>query len=89
MSLFDMIKEKATELLGGAGEKVSELTGVDLPIGETADQVTESATEVTESGQAAVETATTQGQEIVDSTGPLGDTATGLAGDVVDPNARR
>ncbi len=92
MSLFDMLKEKATELLGGAGEKVSELTGVDLPGGEAVDQVTQSATDLAESGQTiaetATETATSAGQDVVDSAGALGETATGLAGDVIDPYNR-
>lgn len=31
MGLFDAIRDKAAELLGGAEEKVSELTGTELP----------------------------------------------------------
>lgn len=31
MGLFDAIRDKAAELLGGAQEKVSELTGTELP----------------------------------------------------------
>jgi uncharacterized protein YjbJ (UPF0337 family) len=31
MGLFDAIRDKATELMGGAQEKVSELTGTELP----------------------------------------------------------
>lgn len=97
MSLFDMFKEKASELLGGAGEKVSELTGVDLAGG--AEQVSQAATDLTGTGQELADTATAAGegvigsateagQGIVDSAGPLGDAATGLAGDVIDPNFR-
>jgi len=77
MSLFDMIKDKATELLGGAGEKVSELTGIDLPVGEAADQVAQSAAEVTESGQDIVDSASAQGMD-----------ALGAVEGVIDPNAR-
>jgi hypothetical protein len=39
MGLFDAIRDKAAELLGGAEEKVSELTGTELPNTDTlADQ---------------------------------------------------
>lgn len=31
MGLFDAIRDKAAELLGGAEEKVNELTGTELP----------------------------------------------------------
>ena len=41
MSVFDMLKNKASELLQGAGEKVSDATGIDLPVEGVADQVTE------------------------------------------------
>lgn len=78
MSLFDMFKEKATELLGGAGDKVSELTGVDLTGCEAVEQATQSATDL-------ADTATAAGEGLVDSAGTIGDTATGLAGDVIDP----
>lgn len=89
MSLFDTLKEKAAELLGGAGDKVSELTGVDLSAGEAAvDQASQAAGDLAETGQGLADTATETGQGIVDSAGPLGETATGLAGDVIDPNAR-
>ena len=37
MNLFDMFKDKATELLQGATGKVSELTGVELPLGDVVD----------------------------------------------------
>lgn len=80
MSLFDMIKDKATELLGGAGEKVSDLTGIDLPVGEAADEVTQSAADVTESGQNIVDTASAQGMDALGATGPVGD--------AIDPNPR-
>jgi hypothetical protein len=89
MSLFDMFKEKASELLGGAGDKVSELTGVDLTGGEAVEQATQSATDLadtaTAAGEGLVDSATTAGEGLVDSAGTIGDTATGLAGDVIDP----
>lgn len=65
MSLFDLIKDKATELLGGASEKVADVTGVDLPVGEAAQSVAD----VTESGQDVVDT----GRDAVEGTGLLGD----------------
>ncbi|MEU8635494.1 hypothetical protein AB0C38_25300 [Amycolatopsis sp. NPDC048633] len=80
MSLFDMIKDKATELLGGASEKVSEVTGIDLPVGDAAGQVSESAAGLTESGQNVVDTASAQGTEALGAMGPVGD--------AIDPNAR-
>ena len=80
MSLFDVIKDKATELLGGASEKVSDLTGVDLPVGEAAGQVAQSAADVTESGQDIVDTASAQGMDVLD--------AAGTVGDAIDPNTR-
>lgn len=56
MGLFDAIRDKAAELLGGAGEKVSELTGTELPntdalaeqaqgVGDTAQGYADSAAE--------------------------------------------
>ncbi|WP_284745700.1 hypothetical protein [Amycolatopsis sp. RTGN1] len=76
MSLFDMIKDKAAELLGGASEKVSDLTGVDLPVSEAVDGVAQSAAEVTESGQNIVDTASAQGMDVLGAT------------DTIDPNPR-
>ncbi|WP_206795462.1 hypothetical protein [Amycolatopsis sp. MtRt-6] len=81
MSLFDMIKDKAAELLGGASEKVSEVVGVDVPIGEAAGQVAQSATEVAESGQGVVDAVSAQGADALDA-------AAGAAGDAIDPDAR-
>jgi hypothetical protein len=56
MGLFDAIRDKAAELLGGAEEKVSELTGTEVPntdalaeqaqgVGDTAQGYADSATE--------------------------------------------
>lgn len=59
MSLFDIIKEKAGELLGGAGEKVTELTGIDLPGAEQAGQAAADAgQDITDTAQNAVTEAT-------------------------------
>jgi hypothetical protein len=37
MNLLNMLKDKASGLLQGASDKVSEATGVDLPLGGVAD----------------------------------------------------
>jgi hypothetical protein len=50
MSLFDMLKDKASELLGGATDKVTEMTGFESP----ADAVGG----VTDAGQGVVDSAT-------------------------------
>jgi hypothetical protein len=99
MSLFDMIKGKAAELLTGAGDKVSELTGIDLPGGEIADQLTQSATGLAESGQSLANTATGAGQNLADTAtgagqnlaeaaGTVGDAAIGAVSDATDPGPR-
>jgi hypothetical protein len=58
MSLFDMLKDKASELLQGASGKVSEVTGVDLPLGDVADQVSQATDGLGEAGQNVTDTAT-------------------------------
>jgi hypothetical protein len=88
MSLFDMVKGKADELLTGASDKVSELTGIDLPGTEIADQFTQSADGLAGAGQDAVGTLTNAGQNLADTAGAAGDAATGTLGavtDAVDP----
>jgi hypothetical protein len=55
MGLFDIVKEKVSELLSGAGDKVTELTGTELP---GADQVTQATENLTETAQGVTETAT-------------------------------
>jgi hypothetical protein len=60
MGLFDVIKDKAAELLSGANDKVKDLTGVELPGTEAADQLAQSADDV-------AETATTAGQDVTDT----------------------
>lgn len=51
MGLFDIIKDKATELLGGATDKVNDLTGADLPGGEAADQLAQATDNLTDTAQ--------------------------------------
>jgi hypothetical protein len=60
MGLFDMFKDKASELLQGAGDKVSEVTGLDLPLGGVADQVTESAAGLGETARGLADAASDQ-----------------------------
>jgi hypothetical protein len=69
MSLFDMLKEKASEMMGGATDKVTEMTGFESP----ADAVGG----VTEAGQGVVDSAT---GVIGDASGVVGD-ATGAVTD--------
>ncbi|MDX6293307.1 MAG: hypothetical protein QOH50_2382 [Kribbellaceae bacterium] len=66
MGLLDMFKDKASELLQGASDKVSEATGIDLPIGDVADQVTESTDGLGETTQGLADAA---GDQVADATG--------------------
>lgn len=77
MSVFDMLKSKATELLQGAGDKVSEATGIDLPIGDATDQVSEVTDQVTQATDGLGEA----GQN-------LSDTAADHLGEVTDPGQK-
>jgi hypothetical protein len=67
MSIFDKFKDKASELVQSAGDKVSEATGIDLS-GVT-DKVTESTGGLAETAQGVGETAAQD----------LGETAQGYA----------
>lgn len=78
MSVFDMLKNKATELLQGAGDKVSEATGIDLPIGDATDQVSE---QVTDQVTQATDGLGEAGQN-------LSDTAADRLGEVTDPGQK-
>jgi hypothetical protein len=83
MGLFDIIKEKASELLGGAGDKVTELTGVELP---GADQVAQGAEDLTatatDAAQGLTETATGAVQDV---TGTATEAAGNVIPDGIDP----
>jgi hypothetical protein len=72
MGLFDAIRDKAAELMGGAQEKVSELTGTELP---NTDALAEQAQGYTETAQGYADGAA----GAVDG---VADTATGAAQDV-------
>ncbi|NEA37312.1 hypothetical protein [Streptomyces sp. SID13031] len=79
MGIFDSLKDKASELLQTATEKVTDATGVDLggvtdkvteatgvDLGGVADQATESAEGLTESAQGYADTA---GDQLAGTTG--------------------
>jgi hypothetical protein len=68
MNLFDMFEDKATELLQGATGKVSELTGVELPLGDVVDQAGQAAGGITGAGQNLTDTAT---GAVTDATGVI------------------
>lgn len=56
MGLFDSVREKAAELLSGASDKVSELTGAELPNAEAAtDQLSQSADTAVDSATGAAD----------------------------------
>lgn len=98
MSIFDKFKDKATELLQGAGDKVSEATGIDLSgvtdkvtetaqgLGETAQGVGETAAQ--DLGETAQGYADTAGDQVTEATGVdlptegLTDQATDKLGDI-------
>jgi hypothetical protein len=93
MGLLDMFKDKASELLQGASDKVSEATGIDLPIGDVADQVTESTDGLGETTQGLADAAGDQVTQATDSLGEAGqnlaDTATDSVGEAIDPGQKR
>jgi uncharacterized protein YjbJ (UPF0337 family) len=79
MGLFDIIKEKVGELVSGAGDKVTELTGAELPGGEVVDQATQAAGNVGETAQGVADTATGAVQDV---TGSASEAATNALGDI-------
>lgn len=78
MGLFDIVREKASELLGGASAKVSELTGTELPGQDAAEELTQSADNVTETAQGHGEAAAGAVQDVTDA-------ATESVNDATDP----
>jgi hypothetical protein len=76
MSVFDMLKNKASELLQGASEKVSDATGIDLPVGDAADQASEAAAGLGETAQGYADSAGETAQGYADA---AGETAQGYA----------
>ena len=83
MGLFDIIKDKAAELLSGTSDKVNDLTGAELPGAEATDQLAQSADNL-------ADTAATAGQELTDTaqdiTGPASEAAYNAITDATDPN---
>jgi hypothetical protein len=94
MGLFDIVKEKVSELLSGAGDKVAEVTGAELPGGAAADQLAQSAETVTGAATSAGEdvTAMTQGltdtaaSDVQDLAGSAGGAVTNAVTDATDPS---
>ena len=92
MGLFDSIREKATELLGGASEQVSGLAD-NLPGGQVVEDLTGSATDNAQDlGTNATDAAQDLGTTATDSVGNVTDTVSGTvtdatetAGEAVDP----
>jgi hypothetical protein len=81
MGLFDTFKQKATELLQGAKDQVSELTGVELPVDGLIDQAGQTAADATDAGQDLADTAT----GTIDQAGQgLADNAKGAVTDATD-----
>ena len=89
MSLFDAFKDKAAELFGGAGDKVSEMTGITLPGAEVADQFTQSADQVAQTAEGFADGATEAGQNLTDTAQDFGTTATDTATGLIDPYTQR
>jgi hypothetical protein len=81
MSLFDTFKQKATELLQGAKDQASELTGVELPVDGLIDQAGQTVDDAADAGQNLADTAT----ETVGQAGQgLADNADGAVTDATD-----
>jgi hypothetical protein len=83
MGLFDAMKEKAAELLSGASDKVSELTGTD--VGETHQNVTDGAQNLGETAQGYGDAATENVQQYTEGAQGHVDSVTEQAQNVTDP----
>lgn len=100
MGLFDVVREKAAELLSGATDKVSELTGTDLADAQqtATDAASESAQNLGDTAQGYTDMASGAGQDLAgtaaDSVQDVTDTATGAVadtpvGDYLDPRGQQ
>jgi hypothetical protein len=104
MGLFDAVREKAAELLSGATEKVSELTGTDLADAQqnATDGASETVQNVGDTAQGYADTASGAGQDLAgtaaDSAQNVTDNATDTAygavadspvGDYIDPRGQQ
>lgn len=100
MGLFDAVREKAAELLSGATEKVSELTGTDLA--DAQQNATDTAQNLGDTAQGYADTASGAGQDLAgtaaDSAQNVTDTAADSAygavadtpvGDYIDPRGQQ
>jgi uncharacterized protein YjbJ (UPF0337 family) len=86
MGLFDAVREKAAELLSGATEKVSELTGTE--IADPRQHVADTAQDLGDSAQGHADAATGAGQDLAGTTGESVRDAVTDAGDQVAPRGR-
>ncbi|OLF15005.1 hypothetical protein [Actinophytocola xanthii] len=80
MGLFDAVREKAAELLSGATDKVSELTGTDLA--DAQQNATDTAQNLGEGAQGYADQAQGAGQDIA---GHATDAAQNTTDSVIDP----
>ena len=96
MGLFDSVREKAAELLSGATDKVSELTGTDLA--DAQQNATDAAQNLGDTAQGYTDMASGAGQDLAgtaaDSAQNVTDTATGAVadtpvGDYLDPRGQQ
>jgi hypothetical protein len=83
MGLFDAIRDKAAELMGGAQEKVSELTGTELP---NTDALAEQAQGVTDTAQGYADTATETATGAVENVSGAAQDVTGALPEVPNPD---
>lgn len=82
MGLFDLVKEKVTELLSGASDKVTELTGAELPSTEVTDQLAQSADNLTDTTQGLTDTASGAAEDL---TGSASEVVTNAITDTTNP----
>jgi hypothetical protein len=68
MNTFDMLKNKATELIQGVKDQITELTGVEPPIDGLIDQANQAAGDI---GQTAHNLADSAGTTVTDTTHKL------------------
>jgi len=100
MGLFDAVREKAAELLSGATEKVSELTGTDLA--DAQQNATDTAQNLGDPAQGYADTASGAGQDLAGTAADsaqnaadgAADTAYGAVadtpvGDYIDPRGQQ
>lgn len=81
MGLFDVVREKVSELLSGAGDKVSDLTGVEVPGAEAADQLAQSGDSVADAAQGVRDDVAGAAQDV---TGSVPEAADGAIPEVTD-----